>query len=99
MESVGHSADELSVADLDLGPAANDDSARASLRRAHESLRQTVERFREDVCKGVGQALRAIGEIEQSGDAIRWREAVNDSQCELRGGNGSTRGRRYFRSE
>ena len=77
VESLGHRAEEISVADLDIGLAAADDSAQASLRRAHKSLQWTVERLRQDVREGVGRALRAIGEIEKGEDAVRWREAVN----------------------
>ena len=83
VESVRRSAEELSVADLDLGPAAEDDSADASLRRAHETLRRIVEELRRDVSKRVEQAQRAVGEIDEGEDAVQWRAAVDASKREL----------------
>ena len=80
VESVGQSATELSVADLDLGPAAEDNEARASLRGAHETLRRTVEELRRDVGERVAQARRAVAEIDDAEDAVRWRTAVNASK-------------------
>ena len=83
VESVGQSATELSVADLDLGSAAEDDSARASLRRAHETLRRTVDEFRRDVRERVEQARRAVGEIDEGEDAVQWHAAVDASKREF----------------
>ena len=83
VESVGLSAAELSVADLDLRPAAKDDSAPASLRRAHEVLRRTIEEFRSDVRERVGQAREAIGEIDKSADVAQWHAAVDTSKREF----------------
>ena len=83
VESVGQSAAELSVADLDLGPAAEDDPARASLRRAHETLRRTVEGLRKDVHDRVEQTRRAVGEIDEGEDAVRWRAAVDAGKREF----------------
>ena len=83
VESVGRSAAELSVADLDLGSAAEDDSARASLRRAHETLRQTVDELRRDVRERVEQARRAVGEIDEGEDTVQWHAAVDASKREF----------------
>lgn len=83
VESVGRSAEELSVADLELGAAAETDSAQASLMRAHATLRQTVEELRIAVHDKVGQARRAIGEIDEGEDAVRWRAAVEASKREF----------------
>ena len=83
VESVRRSAEELSVADLDLGPAAEVDTAGASLRRAHGTLRRTVEDLRRDVGERVEQARRAVGEIDEGEDAVQWRAAVDASKREL----------------
>ena len=83
VESVRRSAEELSVADLELGPAAEDDSARASLRRVHATLRRTVEELRMDVDERVEQARRAVGEIDQGEDAVQWRAAVDAGKREF----------------
>ena len=83
VESVGRRAEELSVADLELGPAADDDSAQASLRRAHETLRRTVEELRMGVRERVEQARRVVGEIDEGEDAVQWRAAVDASKREF----------------
>ena len=80
VESVGESAEELRVADLDLGPASEDDPARARLRRTHEALRRTVEGLRRDVYARVEQARRAFSVIDEGEDAVQWRAAVNSSR-------------------
>ena len=77
VEAVGQSAAELSVADFDLGAAAEDDPVRASLRRAHEDLQRTVEELRRDVHENVEQARRAMDEIDKREDAVRWHAAVD----------------------
>ena len=83
VESVGRGAEELSVADLELGAAAEDDSAQASLMRAHATLRRTVEELRVAVRDRVGQARRAFGEIDEGEDVVRWRAAVEASKREF----------------
>ena len=83
VESVGRSAEELSVADLELGTTVEEDSAQASLLRAHATLRQTVEELRIAVRDRVGQARRAVGEIDEGEDAVQWRAAVAASKHEF----------------
>ena len=83
VESVVRSAEELSVADLELGGAAEDDSAQASLMRAHATLRRTVEELRIAVLDRVRQARRAIAEIDEGEDAVQWRGAVEASTREF----------------
>ena len=83
VESVGRSTEELSVADLELGAAAETDSAQASLMRAHATLRQTVEELRIAVRDRVGQARRAVGEIDEGEDAVRWLAAVEAGKREF----------------
>ena len=83
VESVGQSAAELSVADLDLGPADKDDPAQASLRRTHESLLRTVEQLRRNVQERVEQTRRAVGDIDEDEDAVQWCVAVEASKHEF----------------
>jgi len=80
VESVERSAEELSVADLELGSVAEDDSAQASLMRTHATLRQTVEELRIAVLDRVGQARRTVGEMDEGEDAVQWRAAVEASR-------------------
>ena len=83
VESVGHSAEELSVADLDLGAAVEDDAARENLRRAHEALRRTVEDLQQDVRQRVERAQQDIEGIRTGADAHQWDEAVAASKHEF----------------
>lgn len=83
VEAVGHSSQELSVADLDSGAAVEDSPALASLRRAHEALRRSVEDLRQDVGEKVQNARRSIGEIEEGTDVGQWRAAVDAGRREF----------------
>lgn len=83
VESVGDRAEELSVADLDLGTTVEDDAARENLRRAHEALRQTVEDLQRDVRQRVERAQRDIEGIRTGADAHQWDEAVAASKHEF----------------
>ncbi len=83
VESVGRSAKALSVSDLDLGPDAEDDPARASLKRAHETLRQAIADLQQGVNGAVEQARRDIQGIRTSADVGRWREAMTSSENEF----------------
>ena len=78
MDSVRDSAAELSVADLDLGAEVeDDDTAQASLRRAHEALKRTVEDLRRDVIERVEVARQDIQKIEAGADVRQWRTLVD----------------------
>lgn len=83
VDSVQRSAGELSVADLELGAAAASDSAQAGLMRAHEKLRLVVDELRVAVRDRVVQARADVGEIDEGGDAVRWREAVEGAEREF----------------
>ena len=83
VESVGDSAAELSVADLDIGADAKDDSAQASLMRMHEKLRRTVAHLESRVRESVEQTRREIDEIDKGADADQWRAAVKTSENEF----------------
>ena len=83
VEAVGHSAEELSVADLDSGAEAEDFPDQANLKRAHEALRRSVEGLRQDVGEKVQHVRRNIGEIETGTDASQWREAVDAGRREF----------------
>lgn len=83
VESVGDSAAELSVADLDIGADAKDDPAQASLMRMHETLRRTVAHLESRVRGSVEQTRREIDEIDKGADADQWRAAVKTSENEF----------------
>ena len=82
LASVERSAEELAVADLERGPATENDSTRANLQRMHETLWRTVAELRTGVRERVEQARQAIDRIDEGEDAIQWRVAVAASQRE-----------------
>ena len=84
VELVGDSVAELSVADLDMGADIEDDSAQASLKRAHEALRRTVEHLEQSVRGNVERARQDIDEIDEGADVGQWRAAVESSENEFR---------------
>lgn len=84
VKSVGDSAAELSVADLNIEADAEDDSAQASLRCAHEALRCTVEDLKQGVRRNVEQTRRDIDEIDKGADVGQWRTAVEVSENKFR---------------
>lgn len=84
VESVGDSAAELSVADLNIGADAEDDPAQASLMRMHETLRRTVAHLESRVRESVEQTRREIDKIDKGADADQWRTAVEASENEFR---------------
>ena len=83
VESVGDSAAELSVADLNIGADAEDDPAQASLMRMHEKLRRTVAHLESRVRESVEQTRREIDKIDKGADADQWRAAVKTSENEF----------------
>ena len=84
VESVGNSAAELSVADLNIEAEDEDDSAQASLVRMHETLRRTVADLESRVRGSVEQTRRDIDAIDKGADAEQWRTAVESSENEFR---------------
>ncbi len=83
VESVGDSAAELSVADLNIGADAEDDPAQASLMRMHKTLRQAVAHLESRVRESVEQTRREIDKIDKGADADQWRAAVKTSENEF----------------
>ncbi|MDZ4343657.1 MAG: AAA family ATPase [Candidatus Binatia bacterium] len=83
VEAVGRDADaQLAVADLDLGPEADGDTATAALKRAHEQMRSIVANLQKTVLDAVEQALTEIEGVRTGGDAVAWRAAVSASEQE-----------------
>ena len=80
IDQVEGAAQELSVADLDLGAAVGSDQSRASLQRAHESLRQALGRLQQDVHEAVEQARLEIQGAQTGPVTKSWREALDASE-------------------
>ena len=84
LDAVKENVTELSVADLDLGADIQEkEPAEASLRGAHEALRQTVEDFRRDVIERVERARQEIQQIEAGTYARQWRASVEAATQEF----------------
>ena len=84
VESVGRNAEELSVADLDLGSTLVDDQAQAGLMRAHEALRKTVEDLQSYVLQSAQKTQEDIEGIRTGADSGLWREAMETSESQFR---------------
>ena len=83
VEAVGRAADgSLAVADLDLSPEADGDTATAALKRAHEQLRSNVAKLQKTVLDAVEQARTEIAGVRTGGDAVAWQAAVSASEQE-----------------
>lgn len=81
VDAVGQSADgNLAVADLDLDPESEGDTATAALRRAHERMRTTVDNLRKTVLDAVERARTEIYGVRAGDDVAQWREAVGASE-------------------
>ena len=84
VESVRRNAEDLSVADLDLGPGTEDDQARASLRRAHEALSRTVVDLRRHVLESSAKTKDDIEGIRTGADSGVWRAAMEETERQFR---------------
>ena len=83
VEAIGRAADgRLAVADLDLGPEADGDTATAALKRAHEQMRSIVANLQKTVLDAVEQARNEIEGVRTGGDLVAWRAAVSASEQE-----------------
>ena len=84
VESVGRSADELLVADLDLPTEVAESPPGVSLKRVHKDLKQSVESLRTSVLDGVAKTEQNIEGIRSGIDASLWRAAVDASEGSFR---------------
>ena len=84
VESVKRTAEELSVADLDLGSGTEDDQARAGLRRAHEALSRTVDGLQSHVLERSEKTKEDIEGIRTGTESGLWREAIDKSESQFR---------------
>ena len=83
LDSVSGAVNELSVAELDLGPESEDDSSRAAIRRAQQSLDRLIAEFRQAAARNVAQVQRQLAEIRVGADASEWSAAVQASEAEF----------------
>ena len=83
LDSVSVAVNELSVAELDLGPENEDDAPRAAIRRAQQSLDRLISEFRQAAAGNVAQVQRQLAEIRAGSDANEWSAAVQASEAEF----------------
>lgn len=82
-ENVGEwagSAERLSVAELGLDDAPEDDPSLADLEEAHEELSRAIRRLRQTVLDGAENAQRGIQQILAGEHIQRWRRALEASE-------------------
>ena len=78
MDAVGEAVGAMAVSDLNL-PTGDDDATQA-LQRAHRSLHQLVEDFRNELLDSIEDVRRRLAEVLQGADASRWSAAVDASE-------------------
>ena len=83
LDSISASVDEISVAELDLGVASEDDAPRSAIRRAHQSLNRLVSEFRQSAAESIAEVRRQLPEVRAGADAIEWIAAVQESEAEF----------------
>ena len=83
LDSADSAVDELSVAELDLGPESDDDAPRTAIRRAQQSLDQLISEFRQSTAAGIAQVQQRLAEIRAEGDANEWGVAVRASEADF----------------
>lgn len=85
IDAVARAADQrLGVADLGANPPEPDDHATAALVRSHEQLRHIIAELQATVTGAVDAARAAIEHMQESADALAWRDAVASSEAEYR---------------
>jgi energy-coupling factor transporter ATP-binding protein EcfA2 len=83
LNSISASADEISVAELDLGVESDDDAPRSAIRRAHRSLNRLVGEFRQSAAESIAEVRRQLPEVRAGADAIEWIASVQESEAEF----------------
>ena len=83
LDSVNEAVTELSVPELNLGPEGEDDSPRAAIRRAQQSLEHLIGEFRQTVTGSVAQIQGQLTEIRAGADANEWSAVVQAGEAEF----------------
>ena len=80
LDSLATSVNEIAVAELDLGPASEDDAPRAAIRRAHQSLSGLIDEFRQRAAESITEVQLQLVEVRGGTDANEWLAAVQESE-------------------
>ena len=83
IDSLKENIHELTVSDLPTGTAAEDDPAQASLQKFHGSIKETINKLRQDLIQRIEIAQTDIEKIQKSDDAEHWYNAVESIQKKL----------------
>ena len=83
LDSVNTAVNEISVAELDLGAASEDDAPRAAIRRAHQSLTRLVGEFRQRVSESITEVQLQLPEVRDGVDGSEWLAAVQESESDF----------------
>ena len=83
IDSLKKKVNELTVADLPIDTAAEDDAAQASLQKVHGSIKETINGLRQDLAQRIEIAQIDIEKIRKSDDAQHWENAVVSIHKEL----------------
>ena len=83
IDSLKQDVNELTVADLPIDAAAEDDAAQAGLQKVHGSIKETINELRQDLAQRIESAQVDIEKIKKSDDAKHWENAVVAIRKEL----------------
>ena len=83
IDSLKENIHELTVSDLPTVTAAEDDPAQASLQKFHGSIKETINKLRQDLTQRIEIAQTDIEKIQKSDDAEHWHNAVESIQKKL----------------
>ena len=78
LDSASDAVRAMAVSDLNL--SADDDEAQRALRRAHQSLQQLIEGYRNSMLGSIDDARRGLTEVLESADACDWGVAMQSSE-------------------
>lgn len=79
LDAVGEAVDAMAVSDMNL-PTGGDDATQA-LQRAHQSLHQLIEDFRNKMLDGIEDVRGRLAVVLQGADANQWSAAVDASEA------------------
>lgn len=84
IDSIKLQVSELTVADLITDATAEDEPAQTSLQKVHGSIKETINRLRQDLKQRLDVAQNEIERIQENNDARYWQNAIVSIQNNLK---------------
>ena len=83
LDAVRAAVEELYVAELDLSTESEDDTPRAAIRRAQQSLTSLIGEYRQSALERIADVQRQLREVRSGADITEWSAAVEASEAEF----------------